>query len=331
MHAKLWMMVFSLCVLFAPPATAADPVAESMFQNALDLMREAKFAEACPLLEASYKLEKRSGTIVVLAHCNEQINKTATAWAQYKEAAALARAEKRPAHAAKATELAKELEPRLSKLRIDAQRMQGGVELMVTLDGKVVVQGSLGVSFAVDPGDHVVAASAEGRLPWTTTVNLKPNGDAQVVAVPTLETPQAPAPSPAEVPVVAPLPQPAPPPLVPQRRQEAEVPVWAWVSGGVGLALMGAAVGFRVDQDAAAADLDTACGPDRAACPTGFDGDSLFDREQRSFGLFVGLGAAGLAGVGTAIAGIATGLSEPSTEPLRLSFTPTGLVLSGAF
>jgi hypothetical protein len=71
-------------------ALAGNPVAEQMFQDARELMKKGDYQAACPKLEASHKLEARSGTLIVLANCHEQIGKTATAWVEYKDAAALA-------------------------------------------------------------------------------------------------------------------------------------------------------------------------------------------------------------------------------------------------
>src|SRR4051812_48166576 len=100
-------------LLASMPARAEDPIAESLFQEARTLMERGQFKDACPRLEASHRLEPKSGTMTMLASCNEQIGKLATAWAGYKAAAAIARAEGRKEHVDKATELAAALEPRL--------------------------------------------------------------------------------------------------------------------------------------------------------------------------------------------------------------------------
>lgn len=330
-------LLFSLAL--GGVAGAADPVAESMYQEGVELMKSGNFADACPKLDASQKLEPKSGTLVTLANCNEQIGKTATAWAQYKEAAALARKEGREDYAKKATELAGKLEGRLSKLRIDAQAHQNGADLTVQLDGKTVLTGTFGVAFAIDPGDHEISASAPGREPWSTQVTVGKDGDTKVVAVPQLEERAEPEPV-VEPPPPTPTPEPVVPAPVPEPRpDEAEggVPAWAWVAGAVGVVALGVAVVFAVDQASVASEIDDRCGGEaRNLCPADYDFEAAHAREKRDFGLFIGLGAVGVAGVAVAIAGIAMG-SGDSDDESALVVTPilggdvAGVGVSGSF
>jgi hypothetical protein len=317
------LAILGLVLLEAGRAHAADPIAESMFQQALQMMRDGKFEEARKSLEASQKLEPKSGTLLVLGSCNEQLGRTATAWAQYKEAAGLARVEGRSEHATKATDMARALEPRLSKLRIDGQRMQGGVQLVVKLDGGVVLDGALGVSFAIDPGDHVVAASAPGRADWSTTIRIAP-GESQIVAVPELDL----APVVQQAPQVAP---PVVPPPVPVNREEASQPVWPWVVGGLGVALGATAIGFGIDQRIVSDELEEECGERRASCPNDYDFMAARDREVRDFGLFLGLGIGGLGGVAAGIIGLVAVPGEPETSAARLDVGPGYAAVVGRF
>ena len=58
-------LVVALSALTASTvARAADPIAESMFQEAIEMMEQGNVAEACPRLEASQRLEAKSGTLV---------------------------------------------------------------------------------------------------------------------------------------------------------------------------------------------------------------------------------------------------------------------------
>ncbi|NUO49629.1 MAG: hypothetical protein HOV80_12300 [Polyangiaceae bacterium] len=318
------LAILGLFVMGARRAHAADPIAESMFQQALQMMRDGKFEEARKSLEASQKLEPKSGTLLVLGSCNEQLGRTATAWAQYKEAAGLARVEGRTEHATKATDLARALEGRLSKLRIDGQRMQGGVSLVVKLDGGVVLDGALGVSFAIDPGDHVITASAPGRADWSTTIRIAP-GESQIVAVPELDlapvaTPQPPV---AQRPFV--------PPPVPINTTEASEPVWPWVIGGIGVALGATAIGFGIDQRIVSDELEDKCGERRASCPNDYDFMAARDREVRDFGLFLGLGIGGLGGVAAGIIGLVAVPGEPAASAARLDVGPGYAAVVGSF
>src|SRR5438067_2494545 len=80
-----------------PPKSRTDPAAaESLFFAARTLMNENKFAEACPKLEESLRLDPGLGTQFNLADCNEHIGKITTAWAGFLEVAALAKAANQP-------------------------------------------------------------------------------------------------------------------------------------------------------------------------------------------------------------------------------------------
>jgi len=91
---------------------------------------------------------------------------------------------------------------------------------------------------------------------------------------------------------------------VPDDTNDEATPVWVWIVGGAGIAMLAASIAFRVDQSAAGGALDDNCGPDRTACPASYDFASDRAREQRSFGLFVGLGAGGIVSLGVAAIGL---------------------------
>jgi serine/threonine-protein kinase len=297
----------------SPAARAGDPIAESMFQEALVMMREGRFEDARRLLEASHKLEPRSGTLLSIAACNEELGRTATAWAQYKDAASLARAEGRNEHVEKATARAASVESRLSKLRVDAQTMQGGVQVTVELDGKLVLDGALGIDFAIDPGDHVISARAPGREPWSTTIRIGPSGDTQVVRLPEL-APLVPPSSKPPGPTA-----PVAPPIAPATFADADtsLPVWPWVVGGLGLTSVGVGIGFAVDQQLAASELEDRCGADRSRCPADYDFEPVRSREERSHALGLGFSVSGGLALGAAVIGLLVSTTETSNETAR--------------
>ncbi len=319
--SRVCVLVGSFAITSA--ASAADPVAESMFQQGLALMKEGKFEDGCRVLEASQKLEPKSGTLAVLGSCHEQIGRTATAWAEYKEAAALARSEGRQNHADKATELAKALESKLSMLRVDAQLLQGGVTVVVRLNGANIVDGSLGVAFAVDPGEHTITASAPGRREWTTKVIVGPSGDRQTIAVPELEI----AVPDAETPVIVPDPPPLIPPRdVPPPPQEQPLVVWPWVVGGLGIAALGGAAAALGVSRSAGGDLDEVCGEARTNCPLSHDIDADYDRETAAFGAFVGLGVVGGIAATAGVIGLVIGSQPESVTDAEARVQPDLLI-----
>ena len=147
--------------------------AEALFNEGRKLAASGKYAEACPKFEASEELDPGLGTLLNLAACYEKLGKTASAWAEYKEAIPLARAAGSKVRLDLATERAAALESRLSMLTIRA--MGGGEEatgLEIRRDGVPVQPAELGTPIPLDPGPHTVEAVAPGKQKWSSTVQL---------------------------------------------------------------------------------------------------------------------------------------------------------------
>ncbi|MEZ4376531.1 MAG: PEGA domain-containing protein [Polyangiaceae bacterium] len=177
---------FSLCLGFASSAYAGDKaLAESLFQEGKRLMAEGKAAEACPKFEASQKADPSPGTLINLAGCYNTLGRTASAWAEYKSAETLARSRGRDEQQEFAAKAAAELEPKLSKLELVPPKPLVK-DMTVTRDGELISAGSMGTPVAVDPGKHEIKVTAPGYRPWTTTVEVGPDGDAQIVRIPSL-------------------------------------------------------------------------------------------------------------------------------------------------
>jgi len=159
--------------------------AESLFQEGKALLAQGKTAEACPKFAESQRLDPSVGTLLNLARCHEQLGRTASAWATYKEAATLAHAVGQTERESAAKDFARKLEPRLSRMRIEAKSPPAG--LVIKRDGIAVGEASLGSAIAVDPGEHTVEATAPGYKPWSTKIVVGAEADAKSVTVPALE------------------------------------------------------------------------------------------------------------------------------------------------
>jgi hypothetical protein len=159
--------------------------AEALFREARKLVDDGRYAEACEKFAASQRLEAAVGTLLNLGRCYEKIDRTATAWATYHEAIAVANATGQSEREKIAKERADSLEPALPRLTITVSPQASGAPLQVTRDGEAVLPELWGVTVPVDPGEHAIAASAPGKTPWASKIRVEPRQTA-AVAVPML-------------------------------------------------------------------------------------------------------------------------------------------------
>src|SRR5262249_54218895 len=88
---------------------------------------------------------------------------------------------------AHARERVAELEPLVPRLVVDVRAGGATPELEVRRDGALVGKEQLSKPVVVDPGEHVVTATAPGKKSWYTTVKVNANGATLSVQVPELE------------------------------------------------------------------------------------------------------------------------------------------------
>lgn len=192
-------LVVAAVVLVIAPAARADRItdAEDLFRRAKALIAQKKFAEACPLLGESYRLDPGMGTLLNLALCHEEIGKTASAWGEFRSVEQQARAAVPPneSRAQLAREHADKLQTRLSRVKIvvpDESRAPG---LVVKIDGEEKGE-PLWAGVPVDPGTRVIDVSAPHKTPITIKLKIDDEGVLQTVTVPVLADAAAtPAPS----------------------------------------------------------------------------------------------------------------------------------------
>ncbi len=190
MRVAAVLLLLSSAIAFADD-TERDPVALQLFDEGRQLIASGATDQACAKFEAARARVGWLGIKLNLADCYERIGKTATAWALFRKAADQAERAADP-RAAFARERAAALEPKLSRISID--RADPATE--IRLDGRLLDAAELGAPLPVDPGDHVVDASAPGHQPLHRTITA--SGDLQI-DIPVLETIALPAP------VVAPI------------------------------------------------------------------------------------------------------------------------------
>jgi hypothetical protein len=255
----------------ASPLVFADDsaAAQSLFDQAKKEMAAHDYAEACPKLEESLRLQEAIGTMLNLADCYERAGKLASAWSKYLEVASKARAAGQAARARIGRDRAAALAPKLSSLVVDVSGVTHPDGLEVRRDGTVVGSAEWGVAIHADAGTHTIEASAPGRKPWSQTVVVADGATTARVTVGDL----APLPVKQEELATAstPVEPSSPPPLdVPKEpARTSGLKVAALVAGGLGVVGVGLGTAFglisRGDHD----DAVTACPPPGPCANTG--------------------------------------------------------------
>ncbi len=248
----------------APGSRSDTMAAEVLFAEARASMREGKFAEACPKLEASLRLERAVGTMLNLADCYQQTKRPASAWFWFREGAAQAAKEGQRERASYARERAKDLEPGLCRLAIRVAPGEVPADVVVRRDGVVVEREAWSVPVPVDPGPHAVTTSgAEGREPFRAEVVVEAPAEGACaptfVTLPTFAARAAPTPAPAPAPAFD-----APPPPTPTRdvgpsSRWSTPHTLAVVAGAAGLVGVGIGTGFGIRALSLKSDADGGC------------------------------------------------------------------------
>lgn len=179
-------LLLAFLSLSAPAFADATPEdrasADQLYNDATKLMAAGSYAEACPKLGASQRLDPAIGTLLKLGFCFTYTGQTASAWASFNDAEALARKTSDKGRAEEAARRAHDLEGKLSKLVIES----AAAEVEVRRDGVAVDRGVLGTALPVDPGSHTITASAAGKEPWSSTIAVEAGPGTMTVRVPAL-------------------------------------------------------------------------------------------------------------------------------------------------
>jgi hypothetical protein len=237
----------AVLLLAAGPARAQSAsdqaTAEALFKQARELMTAGRWADACPKLAESQRLDPSAGTLLNLATCYEKNGQLASAWVTYKEAATAAQRASEPDRAKLARSRVADLEPKLSTLTITVAAGADRPDLVVKRDGEVVGRPAWGTPIPVDPGPHVVEAAAPGRKPWKSQTDVSGAGAKAAVEVPPLaeEAPAAgAAPGPATTTTLT-----TPPPAGAETASPGSTQrLLGWIAGAAGVASLGTGGAF---------------------------------------------------------------------------------------
>lgn len=304
-----------LAPILAPGVAHADKprrdpaAAEALFTAGREAMARGLVAEACKKFAESYALDEALGALLNLAACHEKLGKTASAWTEYREAAALATRMDDKKRRKLADERAAALEPELAYLVIEVKTGTDG--LRVTRAGVPLGEASYGAPLPVDPGSVEVVAEAPDRAPFRKVLHVGP-GERVEVTVPRLSPRGHDAPAPLEDAAPAePTARPVAAPEGPADPAPRGRPTGAYVLVGLGAASLvagGVFVGLTAKEKGF---LDDHC-PDKRCDEEGYAATSRADTYAWTANATVGAGVL-LAGIGTLWLLTSDSPEEPAT------------------
>jgi hypothetical protein len=175
--------------------------AEGLFNAAKALLDGGQVAEACAKFAQSKRLAPGLGVTLYLADCYERIGRFASAWTEFRTAEGLAR-ERNDKRADVARDRAQALEPKLNRLIITVAPTVPQAGLQVLLDGAATSPEEWGLPTPVDPGDHVVVVTSQGRTRRTINAHLGPENRSSAIRIDSLD----------DTPISTPTPTPTPTP-----------------------------------------------------------------------------------------------------------------------
>lgn len=296
----------------AEPTPQEKATAESLFREARAAMSSGRIAEACGKFDASHKLDPQLGTLLNLAVCHEKEGRTASAWAEFTEVAERADHAKDAERAAFARKHARDLEPKIPRLRVKVE--ETGADLVVKVAGRALTATELSTAIPVDPGDVTVEASAPRKIAFTKTVTLPAALGATELVVPPLEdqpagaepSPPAPVATSPSAPVAAP----------PRAGGSSTLRTVSYVLMGVGVVGVGVGAYFGLETLSTKSDADKECPLPGQCTQRGLD----LDDDARTSALYSTIGfAAGGAALATGVVLLLT--SRPSRAAVAVSPT----------
>jgi hypothetical protein len=174
------LALVSIAVLPSVARADGGTPADALFREGRTLLDAKRFDEACPKLAESQKQEPGAGTLLALALCHEGQGKTATAWNELNEAAALGKRIGRNDLAGAAQKRANAMEPLLSRIVVHVPKA-ADAEYQVKCDGEVLEAKQWDTPLVVDPGEHRVDVSAKGKLSRSYAVRLTGAGVTEIL------------------------------------------------------------------------------------------------------------------------------------------------------
>jgi hypothetical protein len=327
----------------AESSASQKAASESLFDDGVKAMKAGHFADACPKLEESERIDPGIGTLLYLGDCYEKTGRTASAWATFREAASTAQAQGETERARIAGARADRLQAGLSKLavRIAPETAQLS-SLRVTRDNAPIAVTLFGVAIPVDPGKYHIVASADGYDSYETDVDVAASADSKIVDIPALKAAPKGAAAVGAVAATSPgvsaatgpsdaAPS-AAPNGTPQPARAAGLRTAAYVSGAIGVVGLGVGSYFGIRAISKNSDAESHC-PKGTSCDDA-EGPRLTSQAKNAAvvsNITIAVGAAFV------VAGVVLYLSSEPKREARLELHPivsrdvAGIGFGGAF
>jgi hypothetical protein len=284
-------------------------MAEALFRSGRQLMGQGDYAQACPKFAESNRIDPKLGTLLNLALCHERIGKTASAWAEYVQASQTASRLGQGEREKVARDKAAALEPTLPRVIVDA-----GAEshAEVKLDDQTIGPAAFATAIPVDPGDHVVRATAPGKRPFVESFVMSPGATRTVRVLLSAEDPATPALA------LAPETHEAPAHAGSSTRR-----TWGLVVGGAGVALVGVGAYFGLNAFSMKHTAEGECSAAGQCTQAGLDAMSSMKTSETVSTITTLAGAAALAGgVYLVLTSSSSNQDPASVHAARLRLSP---------
>lgn len=149
-----------------------DGMAQALFEDGRALLAKGSFELACNKLAESQHLAPAPGTLLSWADCEERSGHIASAWSLWLQAASAARSANQTDREVLARGRAAALREKLGTLTIEVPEAARAPELVIRCDAQVLGAVAWGTEAPVDPGEHLIVASAPGRRELSQKVTV---------------------------------------------------------------------------------------------------------------------------------------------------------------
>lgn len=295
-------------------------MAKELFDRGLELMKAKDYAQGCPKIAESQRLDPLPGSLFTWAECEARAGKAATGWSLFQRFLRETNAEPERSKQARRREAAearmKEIEPSIARLELSLAP-GSPADTMVILDGETLAAATLKVPLPLDPGTHSLTLRS-GRREHTQRVELEAGALKQLVL--RMPEPEESPLAPTHVPATSPAPAPAAEPPAPssdERTAGATDEVTENSNDALGWAALGVGVaGFALSGVAAAVLLGRKSNIDRNCSGSRCNDAGYADAKGVPLWNILGTTGfvVGVAGVGSGI-WLLTASDEPQRAP----------------